>query len=83
MASNSVSSKSNFYRKATTQNVRQDIFGKVNRSAFIWDSPEMSIRTPSVDGLYQQFFNDHAQEHPNFPVERNFEQSKNGITLIV
>ena len=30
-----VSSKSNFYRKATTLNVRQDIFGKLNRQAHV------------------------------------------------
>ena len=28
-------SKSNFYRKATTLNVRQDIFGKLNRQAHV------------------------------------------------
>ena len=27
--------------------------------------------------------NEHTQEHPSFSEERNFEQSKNGIKLIV
>ena len=27
--------------------------------------------------------NEHVQEHPSFPEESNFEQSKNGIMLIV